>query len=146
VMRVFTARYSNPAVEHSILVPVRITRGFPRFKLRYTLGGTVMELAPERALFNLPDEEFDAAYRRHLDQVGVDAIRRWLEAVSEANGGRDLVLLCFEDLRRPGEGCHRRKFAEFWQEKTGEVVEELEELGAVTAAKQETVTASAAHF
>jgi hypothetical protein len=36
------------------------------------------------------------------------------------------VLLCFEDVHRDGEGaCHRRTFARWWEEQTGEVVEEL---------------------
>jgi hypothetical protein len=35
-------------------------------------------------------------------------------------------LLCFEDLTKPGLWCHRRPFANWWLENTGEVVPELE--------------------
>jgi hypothetical protein len=36
-----------------------------------------------------------------------------------------LALLCYEDLSEPGTFCHRRMFAEWWSERTGEKVEEL---------------------
>ena len=42
-----------------------------------------------------------------------------------ANNER-LVLLCYEDLTKPGLRCHRRLFANWWCENTGDVVPELE--------------------
>ena len=55
-MQLYTARYADPAIPYAIeeqgLVPVRITRGHPRFKLRYRLAGTLMQLAPERAIMS----------------------------------------------------------------------------------------------
>ena len=41
--------------------------------------------------------------------------------------GKTLVLLCYEDLRKPDQWCHRTLFAEWWQKMTGEVINELEE-------------------
>lgn len=38
---------------------------------------------------------------------------------------KDIVLLCFEDLTKPGEWCHRCVFAEWWQNKTGQKINEL---------------------
>ena len=39
--------------------------------------------------------------------------------------GKELVLLCFEDIRIPSDWCHRTVFAQWWAEKTGEIIEEL---------------------
>lgn len=39
--------------------------------------------------------------------------------------GKDLVLLCYEDVRIPEDWCHRTVFAEWWVENTGEIIEEL---------------------
>ena len=126
-VRVYTARYSNPAVEQSGLVPVRITVGHPRFRLRYELGGFIRELAPFGLRSVSDPDEFDQRYIAQLDALGADAIRKLLQAVSDVNGGRDLVLLCFEDLRDPSKHCHRTTFAEWWHQRTGEQVVELEE-------------------
>jgi hypothetical protein len=35
-----------------------------------------------------------------------------------------VLLLCYEDVLA-GDWCHRKVFAEWWQEQTGQVVEEL---------------------
>jgi hypothetical protein len=42
------------------------------------------------------------------------------------HGNNRIVLLCFEDVRKPGESCHRQNFATYWQQMTGNVVPELE--------------------
>ncbi len=120
-MRLYTSRYqATDLIRESGLVPVRITAGSPRFKLGYELGGSVMELAPDRWMFDLEtDEEFCTAYTEKLGQVGVEAIRSKLGRIGQS---RDLVLLCFEPS---GEFCHRRVFAEWWERQTGEPVEEL---------------------
>jgi len=82
-------------------------------------------LAPYGA-FHLEGEEFERAYRARLEKAGVDDLRRQLNAISARHAGRDLVLLCFEDVWRDGEdACHRRSFARWWRDQTGELVEEL---------------------
>ena len=52
------------------------------------------------------------------------ARRMWeaLEQISEINGKKDLVLLCFE---KSGEFCHRNIFASLMREKTANKIEEL---------------------
>jgi rubrerythrin len=47
------------------------------------------------------------------------------EDVSARHGGERLVLLCFEDVLA-GESCHRRTFAQWWEEQTGQEVPELD--------------------
>lgn len=129
-MKLHTARYSNKNIPASGLVPVRITLGHPRFRLAYADQLQVMVwLAPNRSYFHLPEPEFAAQYRAHLDKLGVQMIRENFEELSARCGGRDLVLLCFENLvtPKPGDFCHRTIFATWWTERTGETVEELSE-------------------
>lgn len=121
---VWTARYQNKRIPASGLVAVRITAGYPRFRLRYELAATVRELAPIWTMFGLADDEFTRRYRERLETVGVDRIRTILDGIRQS-AGADPVLLCFEDLTKAP--CHRRMFADWWTEQTGEPVLELEE-------------------
>ena len=52
------------------------------------------------------------------------ARRVWeiFEQISEINGKKDLVLLCFE---KSGEFCHRNIFSSLMREKTANRIEEL---------------------
>lgn len=105
------------------LVPVRITLGRPRaFPSEYE---ELLSLAPWGRLFNLEGEEFEEAYRMRLERVGVEHIRAGLDAIAERHpGAAGLCLLCYENVFK-GQQCHRRSFAEWWLEKTGEVIEEV---------------------
>jgi len=67
--------------------------------------------------------EFEARYRTRLDGYGVDKIRGVFHAIARSYPGKPLVLMCYEDLTKAA--CHRRLFAEWWQEQTGEHVEEM---------------------
>ncbi|MFF7586721.1 DUF488 family protein [Kitasatospora purpeofusca] len=119
----FTSRFQQFRPEQG--VPVRITRGAPRFRLPYQLLHTVAELAPGAAYFNRPQPEFTAAYRADLAALGAHRIAERLGAIAEQEREQRLVLLCFEDLAKPNEWCHRRIFAEWWLEATGDQVREL---------------------
>lgn len=106
-------------------VPVRITLGKPRFRLGYEYE-EIRLLAPPPRVFALRDEaEFKAAYRQHLDAVGMERLRRVFERVGGEHSGQRLVLLCFENVLA-GESCHRRMFAQWWKEQTGQDVPELD--------------------
>jgi hypothetical protein len=105
-------------------VPVRITLGKPKFRLSYEYE-EIKLLAPPPKVFALQDEEeFEAAYLQHLGAVGVERLRRVFESLSGAGGSTRLVLLCFENVFG-GESCHRRMFARWWEEQTGQDVPEL---------------------
>ncbi|MEU4028044.1 hypothetical protein [Streptomyces anulatus] len=106
-------------------VPVRITLGGVRFKLPYSLTHSVRELAPRRNYLHKSEPEFTAAFRSDLDQLGPDRIAARLRQIAEAEGDHRLVLLCFEDLAKPGLWCHRRTFAAWWKDRTGDEVREL---------------------
>lgn len=122
---VWTSRYANRRIADSGLVPVRASRGYPRFKLAYRLSERLPDLAPARELFGLDDDEFDRRYVAQLDAVGVAAILEKLDRVRATNEGRGLVILCFEDLRSGNARCHRTTFAAWLADRTGLVAPEL---------------------
>jgi hypothetical protein len=122
-----TSRYAaRSVILQSGRLPIGITLGNPRWPLGYALVCNIRALAPTRAMFGLPSDVFEQTYWARLDELGVDAIRTLLQERCHDAGNNRLVLLCFEDLHEPGKSCHRRIFASWWQEKTGEVVPELE--------------------
>ena len=123
MLTLFTNRYQQFKATQG--VPVRITRGAPRFKLPYTLTHSVRELAPRREYFSKPLPEFTSAYRADLDHLGPARIAECLGQVAEAEGEHRLVLLCFEDLSDPRLWCHRRVFASWWKDVTDDDVREL---------------------
>jgi hypothetical protein len=127
-MKLYTSRYQNKGIAQSDLIPVGITLGNPRFKLGFVVAKNLRLLAPPREIFRLPNDEFVARFRARLDEIGVGQIGAALADISTKNGGGDLVLLCFEDVFLSDTRknfCHRRVFAQWWQEKTGEEVAEL---------------------
>ncbi len=123
MLTLFTNRYQ--AFQSSQGVPVRITLGAPRFKLSYSLTHVVRELAPRREYFSKPLPEFTAAYRGDLDRLGATRVADRLRQIAEADGDHRLVLLCFEDLSDAAQWCHRRIFATWWKDVTGDEVREL---------------------
>lgn len=132
---VTTSRYWNKAlIVRSGLAPVCASIGVPRFPVGYPLAGAVGMLAPFGILGEDDEAKFERLYRRRLDRFGVEKIRRVLTAIAKAGTVdtdppgqpyRGVVLLCYEDLAKPGEWCHRRMFAAWWEEKTGDPVPEL---------------------
>lgn len=133
--KLYTSRYQNPNLAASTAAMVGITLGQPRFKLPYNLFERLTELAPSREIFRINDREtFEPAMRARLDRhYGIDHITGLLAAVTkraerELGDGTPLVLLCFEDIRLPGQWCHRQIVAAWWEEKTGQRVEEYPDL------------------
>ena len=118
-----TSYYTNyQAIQNSGLVPVRISRGSPRFRLPYELQWVVDELCPPSAIRRLPVDEFEVAYLSGLQKIGVDKIAK---AMYDGCGPK-IILLCFCKPQLDGSIlCHRRMFADWWEEQTGELVEEL---------------------
>jgi len=121
-----TSRYQNAAdIVESGALPVGITVGNPRFKLGYKLACIAKEFAPVGIPREVDDEEFERQYRARLESFGVERLRNRLSDIAIAHDRTYLVLLCYEDLTKPGEICHRRMFAEWWREQTGYVTYEL---------------------
>ncbi len=123
MLTLFTNRYQDFRPDQG--VPVRITRGAPRFRLPYSLKHSVRGLAPRREYFSKPLADFTTAYRSDLDRLGAQEVADVLHGIAQAEGDHRLVLLCFEDLADPRLWCHRRVFAAWWRDSTGEEVREL---------------------
>jgi uncharacterized protein (DUF488 family) len=121
-LRLYTSRWQNRALEKLDVVPVGISRGTPRFPLRYRYR-RLPDLYPDGWMFGIEDDaRFNEAYRKKLDRLGADRIAEGLARISREEGGADLALLCYEaDPAR----CHRSAFASWWQERTGQDVQEL---------------------
>ena len=59
-------------------------------------------------------------YRERLDAVGIEEVGRRLQEATQ--GADEAVLFCHE--KAPDKFCHRMVFAEWYEEQTGEVIEE----------------------
>lgn len=126
-----TSRYrAYETIAASDRVPVGITVGKPRWKLPYAIAGHVGELAPYGSMFKLTGEAFADAYYKRLESFGIDVIGPALAA----HGDR-LLLLCYEDVHA-GEPCHRRRFAAWWESRTGRKVPELPGDGVAQTARR----------
>lgn len=127
-MAIWTSRYSNKELlNEDKYYPVGISIGKPRFKLGYTIREQCYSLAPKGYMLNMKLDEFIPAYYKKLENIGnfniVDMVAKLDEKARSE--GKELVLLCFEDVRIPKDWCHRTVFAQWWLEKVGEVIEEL---------------------
>ena len=125
-MAIYTSRFSNPVLRQECYTAVRISLGAPRWKLGYSLDGAIKDLMPVGLLGKYDEdmEGFKKEYFKRLDCIGVDKIKRQLQPLEHK--GNDIVLLCYEDIRKgPNDWCHRVMFAEWWKLRTGELIEEL---------------------
>ena len=126
-MQIFTSRYSNNSIAQMDVIPVGISLYPPRWKTPYKVQGYIKELAPTRDMFGLPFEEYKPKYLAILESLGVEKITQLIQASVPAHSETNkVVLLCFEDLRKQDKWCHRRLFAEWWREKTGETICEMQ--------------------
>lgn len=127
-MEIKTSRYANKELSNSKYYAVGISVGLPKFKLGYEVREQCYALAPRYDMLKLGYEQYRTEYFKKLDKMGTDKVIRIVQQLERHayDEGKQLVLLCFEDIRKPGEWCHRTLFAEWWLKHTGEVIEELE--------------------
>lgn len=120
---VYTSRYGNPELSNERHVLLQISLGKPKFRLPYFLDGDVDELKPYES-FRINDyDKFRDVYFKRLNKVGALKIKEKIESFYQS--GKDIVLLCFEDVTKPDDWCHRTIFIEWWKEKTGQELKEL---------------------
>lgn len=123
MIELYTARWKNKDLARLECQPVSISRGDgrgARFRFR-----KLWDLAPSSETFAMSDSATaKASYRAGLDSLGVELIQDQLQEFADA-AGAPLVLLCHEDLME-GQECHRRWFASWYEEQTGQVIPELE--------------------
>ena len=128
-MAILTSRYGNKELRNHGYYPVGISIGKPRFKTGYEIREQCYALAPKGYMLKMEYEPYREAYFQKLEEIGTDKIIGIVQRMDERaqEEGKTLVLLCYEDLRKPDQWCHRTLFAEWWQKMTGEVINELEE-------------------
>jgi len=127
-MQIFTSRWNaGNLILGSEAGAVSISLGTPRFSLPFIPIGSIPELMPERKWMHSPLHLYKPLYLAKLESAGVDRIQRELARVVKAAPTGKVALLCWENVLapKPGEFCHRRLFADWWLEKTGELIEEL---------------------
>ena len=123
---IYTSRFPNKELSSGKYTVVGIVRGLPKFPLKYELAGNIIDIAPPGWLFNVNEREaFSVPYMAHLDHIGVARIEAQLKKYRVM--GKDIVLCCYEDVRKPGEWCHRQVFASWWLKRTGEAIPELKD-------------------
>jgi hypothetical protein len=124
-MELFTSYYYHPALRSGDYYTVRISQGTPRF-LKYTLDNSFPEIMPSWSMIKMTDfEEYQRQYLNLLERIGIDIISCRIEFLQQVAAGKPLVLLCYEDLRKPELWCHRTIFAEWWRQQTGVIILEL---------------------
>ena len=135
--RLFTSYWKNEALAlppHDKALKLGISRGGPRQRMPYKYLMLREEpIAPSRRLLSwwrrpgvrTPEdaEVYEREYLRQLEEAGVEEIRAQLER-KVAGANDTVILLCHEE---PGEFCHRRLFARWWREQTGQEIPELDE-------------------
>jgi hypothetical protein len=123
IIELFTTRYQQ--FRPGMGVPIRTSNGAPRWKLKYPIDHVMKELAPDWATMRYAKPEFTEAYFGKLDKVGPTTIAMRFRAIAETENEHRLVLLCFEDLAKPGQWCHRTIFADWWLHRVGDEVREI---------------------
>ena len=103
---IFTGRYQDKNLTNEQHLLVRISRGSPRWKLKYEIDITIPELAPPKELKRLEWLDFSVAYYEHLDYVGESTVKGIFRTLRGHAEGRKVVLLCFCDYSQ-GHWCHR---------------------------------------
>lgn len=105
-MAIMTGRYSNKELRNDGYYPVGISVGKPRFSTGYEIREQCYALAPRYDMLKLGYEEYKAEYFKKLDKIGVDKIIGIVQRLDAKAQEEDkkLVLLCFEDIRKP-ENC-----------------------------------------
>ena len=125
--RIYTSRFSNKELKSGKYYRVGITLGRPKFRLGYVESEHCYMLAPDRSMWGKSREEFRTLYREKLDAIGEYKIKNLLREIGNKAEGRDVVLLCYEDVRDPSQHCHRTTLAEWLGEKFGLKIEELDD-------------------
>lgn len=118
--------------ERGMGIPIRSTVGQAKWFPHYPYG-TWSNITPEPWMLNMGLDRFREKYRQKLDRIGFDtlmgdALALQAELADEwQHDGRNaeqLVVLCFDNLAKPGNWCHRTMFAE-WMSEHGFEIREL---------------------
>jgi uncharacterized protein YeaO (DUF488 family) len=113
-MKVYTSYYAKISRNPMGLVPVSISTSTPTWfpwiteEIRCLVPG--WELVNGIKAGSITQEEYTERYKEKLASLSKDVIWEQLKSISETNGCRDLVLLCYEKV---GDFCHRHLVADW---------------------------------
>lgn len=122
---IYTSRYANPELKGNVYYTVGISLGHPRWKLGYTVDTKLRELAPDKNMWDVPEDEFNQMYTAKLDEIGASEMKNIIDYLEKSADKKDIVLLCFEDIRLEGQYCHRTVLGEWITKNLGIDVQEL---------------------
>lgn len=91
------------------IIPSASASGKPRFSTGYEIREQCYALAPRYDMLKLGYEEYKAEYFKKLDKIGVDkiiGIVQRLDAKAQEEDKKLVLLLAFEDIRKPMNWCH----------------------------------------
>jgi hypothetical protein len=125
---VLTSYYASKLLDPKRHHLVRVSTGAPRY-CKHRMAGALPLLYPDRAWLDLDERAYTRRYLAMLNRIGVAPICAAFASLGDEVEGRAVVLLCFESLSpadvKQGQFCHRRIFAKWWQDQTGEIISEL---------------------
>jgi hypothetical protein len=137
---VYMSRFLNyDTLSSGVVVPVRISMFPPQRllgELPYDLKYSVRALQPERHMIG-EWPRYSTGMWAKLNTIGVEKIASQLAAISRAEGGKSLALLCHEDVTPArGHRCHRVVVSLWWLEQTGHEIPELTNHGELLSLHQ----------
>lgn len=138
-MTIYTCSYNE--YKPHMGTAVRISLGVPPYEIPgFNPSTSIMKAAPDWAYMNTSVETYNKYFYAQINDYGVENYRKEFERIRKSlklGKNAPLVLLCFEKLGKlecshedeviqtEQDTCHRRKFAEWWKDQTGETIEEL---------------------
>jgi hypothetical protein len=128
-----TSYFQNPrliaAQKAGAVAVVQISNGAPRWGARPDFHLECLmppvEIVEAAHAGAMTEADFARLYTAHLDTFDEGEIAAAILDLAAQAAPRDPVLCCFEALKKPGQFCHRRMFADWWTAKMGERIEEL---------------------
>ena len=119
-MKVYTSYFARQKkMELPDTAYISIAVGNPKYPVPYELKNA-NTLKPYGVFGKYEGDEYEIAYRKKLDRTGTAKIRS--EVVRLAEGHENVMLMCHE---KDPSICHRRIFAKWWEEKTGQEIPEF---------------------
>lgn len=129
---VYTCRWSSLKGLPSFVLPVRISIGKPRFIPGADEFPAIHELMPYGILGVDDQADFTKRFRHRLHRKTPQVIQERFDHLHARYDGRPLVLLCYEDLTKVDQWCHRTIFREWWRDKTGAIIHDLQHVDLLT--------------
>lgn len=119
-MKIYTSYFSRQRkMELDDAAYISIAVGNPRYAVPYKIEDA-RSLKPYGIFGKYHGEEYKQKYFERLDFFGVDTI---LKELNRLRGDHEnVILMCHE---KDENECHRRMFAEWWFNQTGEFIPEF---------------------